>query len=104
MNGIRLLASRVNLDADGMKNVCFEWKREQRNLVAVLGNVADGKALLSVFVSDDLVEKGLNAVNITREISKEIQGGGGGQPFFATAGGKNPAGLDAAFSKAAELL
>lgn len=104
VNGIRLLASRVNLDADGMKNVCFEWKREQRNLVAVLGNVADGKALLSVFVSDDLVEKGLNAVNITREISKEIQGGGGGQPFFATAGGKNPAGLDAAFSKAAELL
>lgn len=104
VNGTRLLTARVNLDADAMKNVCFEWKREQRNLVAVLGNVVDGKALLAVFVSDDLVEKGKNAVNITREIAKEIQGGGGGQPFFATAGGKNPGGLDAAFAKTSDFI
>lgn len=104
INGVRLLTARVGLDADSTKNVCFEWKRTQQNLVAVLGNVQDGKALLSVFVSDDLVEKGKNAVTIIREIAKEIQGGGGGQPFFATAGGKNPNGLDAAFAKVESLL
>ncbi|MCG9910076.1 MAG: alanine--tRNA ligase [Flavobacteriales bacterium] len=105
VNGVRLLTAKVNLDADAMKNVCFEWKRDQQNLVAVLGNSVEGKALLSVFVSDDLItSKGLNAVNITREIAKEIQGGGGGQPFFATAGGKNPDGLEAAFAKVSDLL
>ncbi len=105
VNGIRLLATRVGLDADAMKNVCFEWKRTESNLVAVLGHVADGKAMLSVFVSEDLIAlRGLNAVQITREIAKEIQGGGGGQPFFATAGGKNPDGLDAALAKAAQII
>ena len=104
VNGIRLVTARVNLDADSAKNVCFEWKRSQQNLVAVLGSINDGKAMLSVFVSDDLVEKGKNAVHIIREIAKEIQGGGGGQPFFATAGGKNPNGLEAAFAKAESLL
>lgn len=104
VNGTRLITARVNLDADSAKNVCFEWKRTQQNLVAVLGSVNDDKAQLSVFVSDDLLAKGLNAVTIIREIAREIQGGGGGQPFFATAGGKNPAGLDAAMAKAAQLL
>lgn len=104
INGTRLVTARVNLDADTTKNVCFEWKRTQQNLVAVLGSVQDGKALLSVFVSDDLVEKGKNAVAIIREVAKEIQGGGGGQAFFATAGGKNPNGLDAAFAKAETLV
>jgi alanyl-tRNA synthetase len=105
INGIRLLAKRVQLDADSMKNICFEWKRTEQNMVAILGGVAEGKALLSVFVSDDLVaEKGLNAVQLTRELAKEIQGGGGGQPFFATAGGKNPEGLDAALEKASRLI
>lgn len=104
VNGTRLITARVTLDADSAKNVCFEWKRTQQNLVAVLGSVNDDKAQLSVFVSDDLLAKGLNAVTIIREIAKEIQGGGGGQPFFATAGGKNPAGLDAAMAKAAQLL
>jgi alanyl-tRNA synthetase len=105
INGIRLLAKRVQLDADSMKNICFEWKRTEQNMVAVLGGVVEGKALLSVFVSDDLVaEKGLNAVQLTRELAKEIQGGGGGQPFFATAGGKNPEGLDAALEKASRLI
>jgi alanyl-tRNA synthetase len=103
--GIRLLTKRVQVDADSMKNICFEWKRTEKNLVAVLGGVADGKALLSVFVSDDLVaDKGLNAVQLIRELAKEIQGGGGGQPFFATAGGKNPEGLDAALEKASLLM
>jgi len=104
INGTRLLTAKVNLDADAMKNVSFEWKRTQQNLVAVLGNVIDGKALLSVFVSEDLVEKGLDAKKLILEIGKEIQGGGGGQPFFATAGGKNPDGMDQAFAKAAELI
>jgi len=105
INGIRFVGARVNLDADGMKNVCFEWKREQQNLIAVLANVLEGKAFLSVFVSEDLVAAGkFNAVNLIREIAKEIQGGGGGQPFFATAGGKNPEGIDAAIAQAEKSL
>ena len=75
------------------------------NLFLLLGSEANGKALLACYISKDLVEsKDLNAGTIVRELGKHIQGGGGGQPFFATAGGKNPAGIAEALSAARSYL
>jgi alanyl-tRNA synthetase len=75
------------------------------DLFLVIGTENYGKANLTVLISENLAkEKGLNAGQIIREIAKEIQGGGGGQPHFATAGGKNPAGLEKAFGKAKGIL
>jgi len=71
----------------------------------VIGNITGDKANLTVIVSENLTGNGsLNAGQIIREIAKEIQGGGGGQPHFATAGGKNPAGIDKALQKAREMI
>ena len=75
------------------------------NLFLVLGSENDGKATLTVLLSDELVtSRGLNAGNIVRELAKAIQGGGGGQPGFATAGGKNPNGLDEALKLARNYI
>ena len=71
----------------------------------MFGAENDGKALLSCYISKDLVSsKGLNAGNIVRELGKHIQGGGGGQPFFATAGGKNPSGIEEALKAGRNFL
>ena len=92
-------------DAEMLRDAAFKIKNELENLFLVLGTTEDKKALLVVMISDNLVkEKGLNAAEIIRTIATEIRGGGGGQPFFATAGGKDPAGLPAAFEKAKELI
>ncbi len=91
-------------DAGILRDAAFHLKNEIENLFLVLGCIDKEKPLLVVMISDNLVKaKGLNASNIIREIAKEIQGGGGGQPFFATAGGKNPTGLLAALKKAREI-
>ena len=75
------------------------------NAVIVLGAIANDKPLLTVVVSQSLVDgKGLHAGNMVRELAKEIQGGGGGQPFFATAGGKDAGGLERAVQKARTLI
>ena len=95
INGFRYIAKRVDLGADELKSLSFSLRKE-KNLFLVLGSVLNSKPILSIMLSDDLVKKGLNASNIIREISKEIDGGGGGQPFFATAGGSNPSGLEKA--------
>ena len=71
----------------------------------MLGANLNGKPSISVMVSENLIaEKNLNAVNIIKELAKEIQGGGGGQPFYATAGGKKPEGLAQVFNKARQLF
>ncbi|MEZ4795132.1 MAG: alanine--tRNA ligase [Flavobacteriaceae bacterium] len=102
VNGIHFLAKEVDLDAAGMKDLAFELGGEVDGLFLLLGGASDGKALLACYISKDLVaDKGLNAGQIVRELGQYIQGGGGGQPFFATAGGKNPAGIAEAL-KAAE--
>lgn len=102
INGINFIAETVALpNAEAIKNLAYQLKDVVENLFLVLAADIDGKPLLTVMISDNLVkEKGLNAGNIVRELAKEIQGGGGGQPFFATAGGKNPAGLSTALEKA----
>ena len=103
INDIKLIATRVDLDNASIKNLVFELRNTQPNLLFVLANAADGKVGLNIGMSDALLARGLNAGAMVREISPLINGGGGGQPFFATAGGKNPDGIDAALNKAREI-
>ena len=105
LNEIKFLAKKVDLDASGMKDLCFELGSEFSNLFILFGAEKDGKALLSCYISKELVaDKGLNAGQVVRELGKHIQGGGGGQPFFATAGGKNPDGIEKALSEAKNYI
>ncbi len=105
INGVNFLAKKVDLDAAGIKDLSFELGGELNNIVALFGSEQNGKALLSCYISKNLVaEKGLNAGQMVRDLGKYIQGGGGGQPFFATAGGKNPGGLDEALANAKQFL
>ncbi|MCA8830386.1 alanine--tRNA ligase [Hymenobacter pini] len=103
---VNFLAAQVQAtSADGLKTLAFQLRQQVPNLVAVLGAEIDGKPQLAVMLDDELAKAGkLNASTLVRELAKEIQGGGGGQPFFATAGGKNAAGLPAAIGKAEELV
>jgi len=97
LNGVNFLAKKIDLDAKGIKDLAHELGGELDNLFLFFGAENDGKATLTCYISKDLVaSKDLHAGTIVRELGKHIQGGRGGQPFFATAGGKNPAGLDAA--------
>ncbi len=105
MNGVNFLAKQVDLDANGIKDISFELGGEFDNLFLLLGTNQNGKALLSCYISKGLVtSKNLDAGKIIRELGKYIQGGGGGQPFFATAGGKNPEGLSEALSKGKDYI
>ncbi len=102
---LNFIAQTVEIDADTIKDLAFNIRNEVDNLFLILGNVNEGKAGLTILISDSLVgDKGLNAGQMIREIAKEINGGGGGQPHFATAGGKNPDGLAQAFEKARKML
>jgi len=104
--GINIIATKVQLDnAALIKDLAFQLKGEIENLFLVLGAEINGRPNLSVMISENLVkEKGLNAGQIVREAGKAIKGGGGGQPFYATAGGKDVAGLEAAIEKALSAL
>lgn len=105
INGVNFLAKQLDLEANGLKDLAFELGGELDNLFILFGSDVDGKALLTCYISKDLAqEKGLNAGQIVRELGKYIQGGGGGQPFFATAGGKNPAGIPEALAEAQKYL
>lgn len=105
-NGVNFLAKQIVFDhAEEIKNILFEIKNEVENCFLVLGAEINGKPSLSVIVSDNLVkEKNLNAGTIVRELAKEINGGGGGQAFYAQAGGSKPEGLAAAIEKAKSLI
>jgi len=95
----------VDLDASGMKDLCFELGNEFSNLFILFGAEQNDKALLSCYISKELVaDQDLNAGQVVRELGKHIQGGGGGQPFFATAGGRNPDGIDTALSEAKNYI
>ncbi|WP_293787780.1 alanine--tRNA ligase [uncultured Pedobacter sp.] len=105
INGVNLIAKHIDLpSAEAVKNLAFSLKDMVDNLFLVFTTEIDGKPGITVMLSDQLVKKGLNASNIVRELGKEIQGGGGGQPFYATAGGKNPAGLRVVLEKAESFI
>ncbi|MFC2109962.1 alanine--tRNA ligase [Bacteroidota bacterium] len=105
LNGINFLATQIDMEAGALKDIAHELGNEIDNLFFFAGTEINGKALLTSYISKNLVEeKGLDAGKIVRELGKLIQGGGGGQKFFATAGGKNPAGLAEAISKAKDYI
>ena len=106
-NGVKVIVKQVKPELGGnLKDLAFQLRNEiEGEMVAVLGCEVKGKPQLAVILSDDLAKGGtLNAVELIRAIAQDIQGGGGGQPFFASAGGKNPAGLDSALTKAKALI
>ncbi len=100
INGIHVLAKKVNLETRDLKDLVFQMGNKIPNLFALLAAEQNGKAVLTCYISKDLVQKkDYNAGKIVRELGKYIQGGGGGQPFFATAGGKNPEGITKALNQ-----
>jgi len=105
INGVNFVSRKLDLDMGAMRDLAFQLNREIERLFLIIGSVNDGKANLSLIISDDLVkEKDLNAGNLIRDIAKNINGGGGGQPHFATAGGKNPDGIQQAFNAARKIV
>lgn len=105
INGVNFLAKKVDLDAGGIKDLAFQLGDEFENLFLLFGTEQNGKALLSCYISKDLAkEKDLHAGKIVKDLGKYIQGGGGGQPFFATAGGKKPEGINEALQEAQAYL
>ncbi len=104
VNGVKVISGVVIADAQSIKDITFQFRAQyNENLLVAIGNVSENKPGLTVALSDDLVKEGKNAGKIIREAAKLIQGGGGGQPHFATAGGKNPEGLNMAVEKVIEL-
>lgn len=105
INGIQFLAKQVDLSPEGAKDLAYELGTLGKNIFLVLATAEDEKPMLSCYISKELVaEKNLNAGQVVRELGKFIQGGGGGQPFFATAGGKNVAGIQEALAKAIDFV
>ncbi|WP_417601261.1 alanine--tRNA ligase [Owenweeksia hongkongensis] len=104
-DGYTLIIQKTALDGGAVKDLLFQIKNENENIAAVIGVDMGDKAQIAVAFSDELAkEKGWHAGNMVKELAREIKGGGGGQPFFATAGGKDPAGIDKALEKAKTLL
>jgi alanyl-tRNA synthetase len=104
INGIKVMSTITALNAEYVKDIAFQLRAEVENSLVVIGSVADGKPLLTAAASDSVVANGVNIGKNIREAAKLIQGGGGGQPHFATAGGKNAEGIHAAVEKLIELL
>ena len=96
--GVRVIAARTAMDAGSVKDMVFKLKG-QGNTLVIFANAWEGKATVSIGISDEVVaHKGWHAGNAVRALAQHIKGGGGGQPAFATAGGKNPEGLDKVLS------
>jgi alanyl-tRNA synthetase len=94
INGINFLGTTLSLDGGSIKDILFQLKGEVDNFFGVIGGNEGEKCTISIILSDSIIaSNGLNAGNLVREVAHHIEGGGGGQAFFATAGGKNSAGL-----------
>ncbi len=104
IRGIKVIKFCAPFSAETVKNLAFQLRKEiTENLFFVVGSLFNGKPTLTVMLSDNLVAAGMKANDLVREAAKLIQGGGGGQPHFATAGGKNPDGINIAIDKVFEL-
>ncbi|MEL6557826.1 MAG: alanine--tRNA ligase [Bacteroidota bacterium] len=105
-NGINKLVVKQKFpDADSLKKVSFELKNERDNLILIVAAEVQSKPMVSVMISDQLVsDYNLHAGNMVKELAKEIKGGGGGQPFYATAGGKDLTGLERVVEKAKDMI
>ena len=99
-----VIARQVPYASTMIKDLAYTLRSRVGDIVMVLGTVSDNKPMLAVMLGDDMVAKGVDAGAVVREAAKLINGGGGGQKFFATAGGKNPDGLQAAIDKAVEII
>ncbi|WP_396153574.1 alanine--tRNA ligase [Flavobacterium sp.] len=105
INGIKFLAKQVDLNPEGAKDLAYELGNLGTNLFLVLATAEENKPMLTCYISKELVASyNLNAGQVVRELGKYIQGGGGGQPFFATAGGKNVEGIKEALEKAVDFI
>ena len=106
VNKMKFISGQLDSESPEMlKNIAFQVRKSSENTILVLGAAAGSKASLVVMVSDDIVRnRNISATTIIKEISGEINGGGGGQPFLATAGGKNPNGVQKALQKALSLV
>ena len=106
INQINFIAEKINVDsATDLRDISFQVKAQINNLFMILATVMEDKVNLSIIISDNLVEeKNINAAVLIKDIAKHIQGGGGGQPFFATAGGKKPEGIEEALTSAEKIV
>jgi alanyl-tRNA synthetase len=106
INGVSFIARQLEVNNSAMlKDLAFQLKGEIDNLFLVLAAEIDGKANLHIMISDALVkERGFNAGKMIRDLAKHVKGGGGGQPFYATAGGKEPAGIPTVLEQASNLV
>ena len=104
VKGVTVMKAYTTLNPEFVKDIAFQLRAEVENSLIVIGSVADGKPLLTAAASDSVVASGVNIGKNIREAAQLIQGGGGGQPHFATAGGKNPEGIHAAVEKLIEIL
>ena len=106
INGVKVVSAVLPIDAQSAKDLAFKIRQAQpEHLLCVIGSKYQDKPLLTIMLSDDMVsDHGLNAGQLVREAAKLIQGGGGGQPHFATAGGKNVDGLSAAVDKVVDCI
>ena len=103
-NGVTLISHTSKYQPEMLKDLAFALRQKVERLVMVVGNIYDGKPTLNIMLTDNIVAEGIDAGAIVREAAKLINGGGGGQKHYATAGGKNPDGLQAAIDKATELI
>ena len=104
VDGMQLIARTFERSTEFVKDLAYNLRAKMPRLVLVAGSVAGGKATLTIMLGDEIVAAGANASQVVRTAAKEINGGGGGQPFFATAGGKNPEGMQKAIDVAVELI
>ncbi len=101
---VKVLSKVIDMPVDTVKDAVYALRTQHPEVAIVLGSREGGKPMLAVAVGDALVAQGVKAGDIVREAAKQMQGGGGGQPFYATAGGKNPEGLEKAIAAAEEMI